>query len=112
VVATADHNTPTTGWERGYRRHRRPDLAQLQVETLDANMRAYGAKAYFPFLDKRQGIVHVIGPEQGATLPGMTVVCGDSHTSTHGAFGCAGARHRHSARSSTCWPRSAWCRRR
>src|SRR6185436_1860087 len=46
------------------------------------------AKAYFPFLDKRQGIVHVIGPEQGATLPGMTVVCGDSHTSTHGAFGC------------------------
>jgi len=60
----------------------------LQVETLDANMREYAAKAYFPFLDRRQGIVHVIGPEQGATLPGMTVVCGDSHTSTHGAFGC------------------------
>ena len=51
-------------------------------------MREFGAKVYFPFLDKRQGIVHVIGPEQGATLPGMTVVCGDSHTSTHGAFGC------------------------
>jgi 3-isopropylmalate/(R)-2-methylmalate dehydratase large subunit len=51
-------------------------------------MKEYGAKVYFPFLDKRQGIVHVIGPEQGATLPGMTVVCGDSHTSTHGAFGC------------------------
>src|SRR5688572_4537380 len=51
-------------------------------------MRAFGAKVYFPYLDKRQGIVHVIGPEQGATLPGMTVVCGDSHTSTHGAFGC------------------------
>jgi 3-isopropylmalate/(R)-2-methylmalate dehydratase large subunit len=51
-------------------------------------MREYGAKAYFPFLDGRQGIVHVIGPEQGATLPGMTVVCGDSHTSTHGAFAC------------------------
>jgi 3-isopropylmalate/(R)-2-methylmalate dehydratase large subunit len=51
-------------------------------------MKEFGAKVYFPFLDKRQGIVHVIGPEQGATLPGMTVVCGDSHTSTHGAFGC------------------------
>ena len=49
-------------------------------------MSAHGAKAYFPFRDRRQGIVHVIGPEQGATLPGMTVVCGDSHTSTHGAF--------------------------
>jgi 3-isopropylmalate/(R)-2-methylmalate dehydratase large subunit len=59
---------------------------RAQVETLDANIRTHGAKAYFPFLDKRQGIVHVIGPEQGATLPGMTVVCGDSHTSTHGAF--------------------------
>src|SRR5437660_7256884 len=59
----------------------------MQVETLDANIRAVGAKAYFPFLEKRQGIVHVIGPENGATLPGMTVVCGDSHTSTHGAFG-------------------------
>ena len=59
----------------------------MQVETLDANIkREHGAKAYFPFLDRRQGIVHVIGPEQGATLPGMTVVCGDSHTSTHGAF--------------------------
>jgi len=56
------------------------------VETLDANIRVFGAKAYFPFRDRRQGIVHVIGPEQGATLPGMTVVCGDSHTSTHGAF--------------------------
>ena len=54
--------------------------------TLDSNIASFGAAAYFPFLDKRQGIVHVIGPEQGATLPGMTVVCGDSHTSTHGAF--------------------------
>jgi 3-isopropylmalate/(R)-2-methylmalate dehydratase large subunit len=61
---------------------------RMQVETLDANMREFRAKAYFPFLDKRQGIVHVIGPETGATLPGMTVVCGDSHTSTHGAFAC------------------------
>ncbi len=87
VVATADHNTPTTGWERGIAGIVDP-TSRLQVETLDANMREYGAKAYFPFLDKRQGIVHVIGPENGATLPGMTVVCGDSHTSTHGAFGC------------------------
>jgi 3-isopropylmalate/(R)-2-methylmalate dehydratase large subunit len=87
VVATADHNTPTTGWERGIAGIEDP-ISRVQVETLDANMRAHPAKAYFPFLDKRQGIVHVIGPEQGATLPGMTVVCGDSHTSTHGAFGC------------------------
>jgi 3-isopropylmalate/(R)-2-methylmalate dehydratase large subunit len=87
VVATADHNTPTTGWDRGIEGID-DRFAKLQIQTLDANIRQYGAKAYFPFLDKRQGIVHVIGPEQGATLPGMTVVCGDSHTSTHGAFGC------------------------
>src|SRR5580765_475864 len=87
IVATADHNTPTTGWERGIAGIEDP-TSRIQVETLDANMREHKAKAYFPFLDKRQGIVHVIGPEQGATLPGMTVVCGDSHTSTHGAFGC------------------------
>jgi 3-isopropylmalate/(R)-2-methylmalate dehydratase large subunit len=86
IVATADHNTPTTGWERGYDGITDPTSKQ-QVMTLDANIAANGAAAYFPFLDKRQGIVHVIGPEQGATLPGMTVVCGDSHTSTHGAFG-------------------------
>ncbi len=82
VVATADHNTPTRDWDQGIR----DPISRTQVETLDANIREYGAKAYFPFLDARQGIVHVIGPEQGATLPGMTVVCGDSHTSTHGAF--------------------------
>src|ERR1700694_1018957 len=87
VVATADHNTPTPNWSEGRQGVRDP-FAKLQIETLDANMREYGAKVYFPFLDKRQGIVHVIGPEQGATLPGMTVVCGDSHTRTHGAFGC------------------------
>ena len=84
VVATADHNTPTQHWEQGIK----DPISRLQVETLDANIKEFGAKVYFPFLDKRQGIVHVIGPEQGATLPGMTVVCGDSHTSTHGAFGC------------------------
>jgi 3-isopropylmalate/(R)-2-methylmalate dehydratase large subunit len=87
VVATADHNTPTTHWELGIDGIR-DVTSRLQVQTLDANMKEYGARAYFPFLDKRQGIVHVIGPEQGATLPGMTVVCGDSHTSTHGAFAC------------------------
>jgi len=86
IVATADHNTPTTGWERGYDGIT-DTVSRQQVVTLDANIKAFGAAAYFPFLDKRQGIVHVIGPEQGATLPGMTVVCGDSHTSTHGAFG-------------------------
>jgi 3-isopropylmalate/(R)-2-methylmalate dehydratase large subunit len=62
-------------------------VSRLQVDTLDANAKEYGL-TYFNMNDKRQGIVHVIGPEQGATLPGMTVVCGDSHTSTHGAFGC------------------------
>ena len=87
VVATADHNTPTEHWEEGMGGVRDP-FAKLQIETLDRNMAEYRPKVYFPFLDKRQGIVHVIGPEQGATLPGMTVVCGDSHTSTHGAFGC------------------------
>src|SRR5512138_3696184 len=87
VVATADHNTPTTDWQEGLAGVRDP-FAKLQIETLDANIRQFGAKVYFPYLDKRQGIVHVIGPEQGATLPGMTVVCGDSHTSTHGAFAC------------------------
>jgi 3-isopropylmalate/(R)-2-methylmalate dehydratase large subunit len=87
VVATADHNTPTDHWDEGMAGVR-DKFAKLQIETLDANMREHRAKVYFPFLDKRQGIVHVIGPEQGATLPGMTVVCGDSHTSTHGAFAC------------------------
>ena len=82
VVATADHNTPTTHWDEGIR----DPISRTQVETLDTNIASFGARAYFPFRDPRQGIVHVIGPESGATLPGMTVVCGDSHTSTHGAF--------------------------
>ncbi|MBK7022687.1 MAG: 3-isopropylmalate dehydratase large subunit [Sulfuritalea sp.] len=84
IVATADHNTPTSHWEQGIT----DPISRQQVETLDANIREVGALAYFPFRDKRQGIVHVVGPENGATLPGMTVVCGDSHTSTHGAFAC------------------------
>jgi len=83
VVSTADHNTPTDHWDEGIK----DPISRQQVETLDANIKSFGALAYFPFKDKGQGIVHVMGPEQGATLPGMTVVCGDSHTSTHGAFG-------------------------
>ena len=86
VVATADHNTPTSGWERGYDGIADP-ISKEQITTLNSNIAEFGAAAFFPFMDKGQGIVHVMGPEQGATLPGMTVVCGDSHTSTHGAFG-------------------------
>ena len=82
-LAVADHNVPTTGRAEGIA----DPVSRLQVETLDHNAKTYGL-TYFNMNDKRQGIVHVIGPEQGATLPGMTVVCGDSHTSTHGAFGC------------------------
>src|SRR3954469_17773589 len=82
-LAVADHNVPTTDRKEGIA----DPTSRLQVETLDANAKSYGL-TYFNMNDKRQGIVHVIGPEQGATLPGMTVVCGDSHTSTHGAFGC------------------------
>ena len=82
-LAVADHNVPTTDRRGGIA----DPTSRLQVETLDANAKSYGL-TYFNMNDKRQGIVHVIGPEQGATLPGMTVVCGDSHTSTHGAFGC------------------------
>ncbi|MBF1164027.1 MAG: 3-isopropylmalate dehydratase large subunit [Dechloromonas agitata] len=84
IVATPDHNTPTDHWEEGIK----DPISRQQVETLDANIREVGALAYFPFKDQRMGILHVVGPENGATLPGMTVVCGDSHTSTHGAFAC------------------------
>jgi 3-isopropylmalate/(R)-2-methylmalate dehydratase large subunit len=84
IVATADHNTPTRNWDQGIK----DPVSRLQVETLDENIKEWGALSYFPFLHEKQGIVHVIGPENGATLPGMTVVCGDSHTSTHGALGC------------------------
>ncbi len=81
ILAVPDHNVPTTGLELGIT----DPVARLQVETLDQNCDKY-ALTEFKMGDVRQGIVHVIGPEQGATLPGMTVVCGDSHTSTHGAF--------------------------
>ncbi|MEE9334925.1 MAG: 3-isopropylmalate dehydratase large subunit [Granulosicoccaceae bacterium] len=82
MLAVADHNVPTTARDAGIE----DPVSKLQVDTLDANCDAHGI-VEFKMNDHRQGIVHVIGPEQGATLPGMTVVCGDSHTSTHGAFG-------------------------
>jgi len=82
TLAVADHNVPTTDRSKGI------DDAEskLQVETLEQNCRDFGIE-YYPMDDQRQGIVHIVGPEQGATQPGMTVVCGDSHTATHGAFG-------------------------
>jgi len=82
-LAVVDHNVPTTDRSQGIS----DPVSRLQVETLDANAKKFNI-SYFNINDHRQGIVHVIGPEQGATLPGMTVVCGDSHTSTHGAFAC------------------------
>jgi 3-isopropylmalate/(R)-2-methylmalate dehydratase large subunit len=81
ILAVADHNVPTTARAQGIA----DPVSRLQVETLDSNCAEFGLNE-FKMADLRQGIVHVIGPEQGATLPGMTVVCGDSHTSTHGAF--------------------------
>jgi len=81
-LAVSDHNVPTTDRSEGIK----DPVSRLQIDTLDQNCDAFGITQY-KMHDKRQGIVHVIGPEQGATLPGMTVVCGDSHTSTHGAFG-------------------------
>jgi 3-isopropylmalate/(R)-2-methylmalate dehydratase large subunit len=80
IVATADHNTPTVTQTEIH-----DPVSRLQVDTLSQNCHSFGVTLY-PMGDRRQGIGHVMGPEQGATLPGMTVVCGDSHTSTHGAF--------------------------
>ncbi|TDF85588.1 3-isopropylmalate dehydratase large subunit [Pseudomonas sp. H9] len=85
-IATPDHNVPTTPERKGGIDAIVDQVSRLQVQTLDENCDEYGITE-FKMNDVRQGIVHVIGPEQGATLPGMTVVCGDSHTSTHGAFG-------------------------
>ena len=81
-LAVSDHNVPTTDRSHGIA----DPISKLQVDTLDANCDSFGI-TQFKMNDLRQGIVHIIGPEQGATLPGMTIVCGDSHTSTHGAFG-------------------------
>ncbi|NSW93585.1 MAG: 3-isopropylmalate dehydratase large subunit, partial [Bacteroidales bacterium] len=82
TIATADHNIPTTNQDKPIR----DELSRKQVETLAENCRTYGIK-FYGLNDPNNGIVHVIGPELGYTLPGMTIVCGDSHTSTHGAFG-------------------------
>jgi len=82
IVAVADHNTPTDHWDRDIE----DPVSKRQVDTLDANIKEFGALVYFPFKHAKQGIIHVIAPENGVTLPGMTVVCGDSHTATHGAF--------------------------
>ncbi|MBV4451633.1 MULTISPECIES: 3-isopropylmalate dehydratase large subunit [Pseudomonas] len=86
IIATPDHNVPTTPERKGGIDAIADTVSRLQVQTLDDYCDEYGITE-FKMNDVRQGIVHVIGPEQGATLPGMTVVCGDSHTSTHGAFG-------------------------
>ena len=82
TLAVADHNVPTTNRQKGISE----EESRIQIATLESNTHEFGV-TYFGMSDKRQGIVHVIGPEQGFTLPGMTIVCGDSHTSTHGAFG-------------------------
>ena len=82
TLAVADHNVPTTDRAGGIDE----EESRIQVEALDKNVEDFGIP-YFNMMDKRQGIVHVIGPEQGFTQPGMTIVCGDSHTATHGAFG-------------------------
>ena len=82
IVAVPDHNVPTTDRDKGIQ----DPISKIQVETLDQNCKDHNL-LQFDMSDVRQGIVHVIGPEQGLTLPGMTIVCGDSHTSTHGAFG-------------------------
>ncbi|MDX9875204.1 MAG: 3-isopropylmalate dehydratase large subunit [Spongiibacteraceae bacterium] len=85
-IATPDHNVPTTPDRKAGVEAIADEISRIQVQTLDANCDDFGILE-FKMNDVRQGIVHVVGPEQGATLPGMTVVCGDSHTSTHGAFG-------------------------
>jgi 3-isopropylmalate/(R)-2-methylmalate dehydratase large subunit len=82
TIAVTDHNVPTTDRRAGIRE----EDSRIQVETLESNVKEFGVP-YIPLLDRRQGIVHIIGPELGISLPGMTIVCGDSHTSTHGAVG-------------------------
>ncbi|MBV8779691.1 MAG: 3-isopropylmalate dehydratase large subunit, partial [Alphaproteobacteria bacterium] len=85
TIAVADHNIPTTGRAGGAASILEPD-SKLQVEVLERNVKEFGVP-YFPIESIDQGIVHVIGPEQGLSQPGMTIVCGDSHTATHGALG-------------------------
>ena len=90
TVATEDHNVPTENIDQPIA----DEISAKQVDTLRRNTAEFGITNY-PMGDAGQGIVHVIGPEQGRTQPGMTIVCGDSHTATHGAFGALGVRHRH-----------------
>src|SRR5881398_297293 len=89
TLATADHNVPTDGTPAAIQI--RDELSRLQVETLERNCEEFGIPVY-SLGSNRQGIVHVIGPELGVTQPGMTIVCGDSHTATHGAFGALADR--------------------
>ncbi len=105
ALAVADHNVPTTDRSKGIA----DEESRIQVDTLRANAAAAGIE-YFGMDDIRQGIVHIIGPEQGLTLPGLTIVCGDSHTSTHGAFGAL-AHGIGTSRSSMFWRRRRWSRR-
>jgi 3-isopropylmalate/(R)-2-methylmalate dehydratase large subunit len=99
TIAVPDHNVPTTP---GRDKHIDNEESRIQVEALDRNAKDFGIN-YYPVSDIRQGIVHIVGPEQGWTLPGMTVVCGDSHTATHGpsARWPTGSARR---RWSMCWP--------
>ena len=90
TIATEDHNVPTVDIDQPIA----DPVSRTQVDTLRRNCAEFGVPLY-PLGDREQGIVHVVGPQLGLTQPGMTVVCGDSHTSTHGAFGCARLRHRH-----------------
>ena len=98
TLAVVDHNVQTTDRSGGIS----DPESRTQVETLAANAKEFGIE-YYNEHDRRQGIVHVIGPEQGFTLPGTTIVCGDSHTSTHGAFGAL-AHGIGRPRSNMCWP--------
>ena len=82
TLAVADHNVPTTDRSKGIEN----EESRIQVETLEKNAKDFGVE-FYAMSDIRQGVVHIVGPEQGFTLPGTTIVCGDSHTSTHGAFG-------------------------
>ena len=105
ALAVADHNVPTTDRSQGID----DEESRIQVDTLAENCERHGI-ALFGMDDPRQGIVHIVGPEQGFTQPGMTIVCGDSHTATHGAFGALS----HSASALPRWsmfsPRRRWSR--
>ncbi|MCC7282558.1 MAG: 3-isopropylmalate dehydratase large subunit, partial [Acetobacteraceae bacterium] len=103
TIAVADHNIPTEGRANGIKE----EDSRIQVETLERNVVEFGVP-YFPIMSPQQGIVHIIGPEQGITLPGTLLVCGDSHTSTHGglgalAFGIGQSENAHVLATQTIW---------